>query len=126
VHRFSPENIAVVSTFLVAICMLNFLIPSQSVYIWWITPLMLCSLAFAYPTATTVISNRTCSESQGEILGVYQSVCAAAMGLSPLFVGPAVGAHPSLIAWGGALCFLLASLGYWNSRKSGSPKQAEI
>jgi DHA1 family tetracycline resistance protein-like MFS transporter len=126
VHRFSPEKIAVVSTFLVAICMLNFLIPSQSLYIWWITPLMLCSLAFAYPTATTVISNRTCSESQGEVLGVYQSVCAAAMGLSPLFVGPAVGAHPSLIAWGGALCFLLSSLGYWNSRKSGSSKSVEI
>ncbi len=63
-----------------------------------ITPLMLCALAFAYPTVTTVISNRTSSESQGEVLGVYQSVCAAAMGLSPLFVGPAVGAHPGLIA----------------------------
>lgn len=117
VHRFSPEKIAVVSTFLVAICMLTFLIPSQSVYIWWITPLMLCSLAFAYPTATTVISDGTCSKSQGGVLGVYQSVCAAAMGLSPLFVGSAVGAYPSLTAWGGALCFLLASFGFWNSKK---------
>jgi len=117
VHRFSPEKIAVFSTSLVAICMLTFLIPSESVYIWWITPLMMCSLAFAYPTATTVLSNSTSSESQGGILGVYQSVCAAAMGLSPLVVGSAVGAYPSLTAWGGALCFLLASLGFWNSKK---------
>ncbi len=118
VHRFSPQKIAVFSTFLVAMCMLNFLIPTQATYIWWITPLMLCSLAFAYPTATTVISNCTSSESQGEVLGIYQSVCAAAMGLSPLFVGSAVGAHPSLIAWGGAFCFLLSSLGFWLSRKN--------
>lgn len=117
VDRFSPEKIAVISTVLVAICMLTFLIPSQSVYIWWITPLMLCSLAFAYPTATTIISNGTCSKTQGGILGVYQSVCAAAMGLSPLIVGSAVGAYPSLTAWGGALCFLLASLGFWKSKK---------
>jgi DHA1 family tetracycline resistance protein-like MFS transporter len=106
VHRFAPEKIAVISTFIVAICMLTFLIPSQSVYIWWITPVMLCALAFAYPTATTIISNGTSSESQGGILGVYQSVCAAAMGLSPLLVGSAVGVYPSFTAWGGALCFL--------------------
>jgi MFS transporter, DHA1 family, tetracycline resistance protein len=123
VHRFSPEKIAIISTFLVAICMLIFLIPAQSVYIWWIIPLMLCSLAFAYPTATTILSNRTCSKSQGEVLGVYQSIGAAAMGLSPLLVGSAVGAYPSLTAWGGALCFLLASLGFWNSKKIHQPAQ---
>jgi DHA1 family tetracycline resistance protein-like MFS transporter len=117
VHRFSPEKIAVFSTILVAICMLTFLIPVQSVYIWWITPVMLCALAFAYPTVTTIISNGTCDKSQGGILGVYQSVCAAAMGLCPLIVGSAIGALPSLTAWCGALCFLLSSLGFWNSKK---------
>ncbi len=105
VDHFSPEKIAVVSTFVVAICMLIFLIPSQSVYIWWIAPLMLCFLAFAYPMATTIISRGTCSNSQGEILGVYQSVCAAAMGLSPLLVGSAVSAYPSLTAWGSFVFF---------------------
>ncbi len=118
VHRFSPEKIAVISTFLVAICMLSFLIPTQSVYIWWITPLMLCSLAFAYPTATTIISNGTCSKSQGGILGVYQSVCAAAMGLSPLVVGSAVGAYPSLTAWGGALLFSTCQSGILEKQKN--------
>lgn len=117
VDRFLPEKIAIISTLLVAICMLTFLIPSQSVYIWLINPLMLCSLAFAYPTATTIISKCTCSKTQGGILGVYQSVCAAAMGLSPLIVGFAVGAYPSLTAWVGALCFLFASLGFWKSKK---------
>jgi DHA1 family tetracycline resistance protein-like MFS transporter len=117
VHRFPPEKIAVISTVSVAICMLTFLIFSQSIYIWCVTPLMLCSLAFAYPTATTIISNGTSGESQGGILGAYQSVCAAAMGLSPLIVGSSVGAQPSLTAWGGALCMLLACLGFWNSKK---------
>jgi DHA1 family tetracycline resistance protein-like MFS transporter len=126
VHRFSPEKVAVISTLLVAVCMLSFLIPSQSVYIWLITPLMMFSLAFAYPTATTIISNGTSSEAQGGILGFYQSVCAAAMGLSPLLVGSAVGAFPTLTAWGGALFFLLASLAFWKSRKSTSPKPEVI
>lgn len=126
VDRFSPEKIAVISTLLVAICMLAFLIPAQSLYIWWITPLMLCALAFAYPTATTIISNGTCSKTQGGILGVYQSVCAAAMGLSPLVVGSAVGAYPSLTAWGGAFCFLLASLGFWNSKKIQQPSTEKL
>lgn len=116
VHKFMPEKMTVVSIALTAVCMLAFGLISDPYYIWWVTPLMMGCLACAYPTATTIVSNRTSSESQGEVLGVYQSVGAAALGLSPLLVGFAVGAYPSLVAWGGAASLALASLGFWLGR----------
>lgn len=113
VHKFTPEKVVIASLLSAAVCMLVFGIVNHSYYIWWVIPFMMCCLAFAYPTATTIVSNKASSESQGEVLGVYQSVGAAAMGLSPLFVGSAIGAYPSLTAWGGSFCLVLSSLGFW-------------
>lgn len=113
VHRFLPEKASIVSLLLAAVCMLIFGIIEESSYIWGVIPIMMFGLAFAYPLATTIVSNRAGSESQGEVLGVYQSVGAAAMGLSPLLVGTVIGAYPVLTAWGGAFCLALSGLGIW-------------
>lgn len=113
VHKFKPEKVVIASLLSTAVCMLVFGIVNNSYYIWWVIPFMMCCLALAYPTATTIVSNKASPESQGEVLGVYQSVGAAAMGLSPLFVGSAIGVYPSLTAWGGAFCLVLSSLGFW-------------
>lgn len=112
VHKFKPEKIVVIALLTTASCMLVFGIVNYSYYIWWVIPLMMFSLALAYPTAVTIVSNKASNETQGEVLGAYQSVGAAAMGLSPLFVGSAIGAYPSLTAWGGAFCFVLSSIGF--------------
>lgn len=112
VHKFTPEKVVVASLLSAAICMLVFGIVHDAYYIWWVIPVMMSCLAFAYPTATTIVSDKASSESQGEVLGVYQSVGAAAMGLSPLFVGSAIGAYPALAAWGGAFCLVLSSVGF--------------
>ena len=117
VDKFSPVNVATRSLLGAAICMLLFIAIRNPFYIWGILPLMMCCLAFAYPTATTLVSNQANSEAQGEVLGVYQSVGAAAMGLSPLFVGSAVGAYPEFIAWGGAFCLVLSSFAFWKGKK---------
>lgn len=112
VHKFNPETIAVTSLFVGAALMLTIVTFTHSFYIWWVIPPLMCCLAFAYPTATTIVSNRTSRDSQGEVLGVYQSVGAAAMGLSPLFVGSAIGAYPALSAWGGAICMLISAFAF--------------
>jgi len=124
IHKFPPEKIVIVSLLATAGCMIVFGIINHSYYIWWIIPFMMLWLALAYPTATTIVSNQASSESQGEVLGVYQSVGAAAMGLSPLFVGSAIGAYPTLTAWGGALCLVLASLGFWKSLSQSSSQSS--
>lgn len=122
IHKFAPEKISVISLLVAASAMLTFGLINHSQYIWWITPVMMCCLAFAFPTATAIVSNRTHRDSQGEVLGVYQSVGAAAMGLSPLFVGSAIGAYPALTAWGGAFCLTLASFGFWFAAEKTQPR----
>lgn len=112
VDKFKPERIAISSLLVCALCMIAFVQFTHSSFIWLVVPVLMCGLAAAYPTATTLVSNRASSQAQGEVLGVYQSVGAAAMGLSPLFVGSAVGANPDLTAWGGAFCLLLAVCGF--------------
>lgn len=94
IHKFVPEKIVILSLLLTASCMLALIMITSSSYIWWLIPFMMMGLACAYPTATTIVSNRVAPESQGEVLGIYQSIGAAAMGLSPLFAGSAVGAYP--------------------------------
>jgi DHA1 family tetracycline resistance protein-like MFS transporter len=56
-------------------------------------------------------------QTQGEVLGVYQSVIASAMGLSPLLAGSLIGAYPDLTAWGGAFAMLLAGAFFWMGRR---------
>ncbi len=80
--------------------------------------MMMVGLAMAYPSATTIVSNRASVDQQGEILGVYQSIGAAALGLSPVLVGFAVGAHPTLAAWGGAFSLILSSFFFWLERSN--------
>lgn len=118
VHKWKPEAIAIVSMLLTATCMLVFAFVHISIYIWWVVPLMMVGLAMAYPSATTIVSNRADADQQGEILGVYQSIGAAALGLSPVLVGFAVGAYPTLAAWGGALSLILSSFFFWLERSS--------
>lgn len=113
IHLFSVTAIVVVSLFTSAISMLAFVVIHDSFYIWWVIPILMSGLACAYPTATTIVSNQASSDKQGEVLGVYQSVGAAAWGLSPVFVGSAIGAYPALAAWGGAACLILAGLAFW-------------
>lgn len=120
VHLISAEKLVVASTLAAALCIITFLFLDTSRGLLWIVPLMMTSLAFAYPTATTLVSNRASADSQGEVLGTYQAIGAAAMGISPLFVGSAVGAYPPLTIYGGAFCFLVAGLCFWQAAFSES------
>ena len=80
----------------------------------------------AYPSAQTIVSNRASVDQQGEVLGVYQSIGAAALGLSPILVGFAVGAYPTLAAWGGASCLILSSLFFWFERCNFKLKRGNV
>jgi len=125
VHKCKPVAIAIVAMLLSAASMLAFVFVHAPLYIWWVVPLMMIGLAMAYPSATTIVSNRASVDQQGEILGVYQSIGAAALGLSPILVGFAVGAYPTLAAWGGASCLILSSLFFWLER-SNAPLEVPI
>lgn len=118
---FKPEALVVKALIGCAVCMLVFGLITESHHIWWVLPPLMYWLAVTYPTTTAIVSNRVSSESQGEVLGVYQSVIACAMGLSPLLVGSAVGVFPELTAWGGAFAMLLASFAFWKGGQAAVP-----
>lgn len=112
-NYFKVERLVTVSLWGCSVVMLSFLLVTHSFYIWFLVPFMMLFLATAFPTATTLVSNRTVKESQGEVLGVFQSIQASAMGLCPLIIGWAIGIYPGLTAWGGALAMLFGSFAFW-------------
>jgi DHA1 family tetracycline resistance protein-like MFS transporter len=114
---FAPEKIVGKALFSSAICMLAFLIIPNELYIWWILPPFMYALAMIYPTVAGLVSNHASADAQGEVLGVYQSVIASAMGLSPLLAGSLIGAYPDLTAWGGAFAMLLAGAFFWMGKR---------
>lgn len=115
IHKYAPEKSVIISLFISASCMLFYVFIDDSLFIWWILPVLMGGLACAYPTATTLVSNAAGSDTQGEILGIYQSLGAAAMGLIPLLAGSLVGAFPILTPWGGAFFITLAGLCFLRS-----------
>jgi DHA1 family tetracycline resistance protein-like MFS transporter len=101
---FAPEKIVIKALMGCAACMLLYLVIHDSQYMWWILPLFMYCLSVTYPTTSALVSNQASHENQGEVLSVYQSVVASAMGLSPLLIGSFVGVYPELTAWGGSVC----------------------
>lgn len=115
IHKYAPGKSVIISLSVSTLCMLSYAFISTPLIMWCTLPLLMGSLACAYPTATTIVSNRAGKNSQGEVLGVYQSLGAAAMGLIPLLAGPLVGAYPILTSWGGAFFIALASFAFWKA-----------
>lgn len=111
--RFPPEKLVEKALLCCAGSMLLFVFIYDAFYVWLSVPFLMYTLAIVYPTASSIVSNRTDVDRQGEVLGTFQSVQACAMGLSPLFVGAAVGTYPVLTAWGGAFFMLCASLAFY-------------
>lgn len=60
-----------------------------------------------FPSAASLISNLTSKENQGEILGIYNSVQWAAIGITPLFSGSFITKFPSLPFTVSSFCMFL-------------------
>lgn len=70
-----------------AISLLLLIFPSDSFYIYLITPLVAISNGILSPNYQSIISNLADENSQGEIFGINQSVSAIGVGLAPLIGG---------------------------------------
>ena len=62
-----------------------------------------------WPTATTMVSDFSAKDAQGETLGIYQSVQAVALGLSPLAAGSLLAVNTNLPILTAAIAMLLAA-----------------
>lgn len=117
--RFSLEKLVVAAMGGCAVTMLSFSLMEQEQWVWTTVPVLMFFLATAFPTLSSIVSNRASKETQGEVMGVFYSVQGCAMGLSPIFVGSFIGAFPSMTGWGSALIMALACLVFMLGRNKG-------
>ncbi len=110
VGKFRPLPILFIALSLLALAIYPLLL-HRTVEIFWIyIPIQQFLIALIFPTSQTVVSNSVNEDSQGEIMGILQSVDSFAFATSPLIAGLFVGLNsyaPIIVA---ASFMLLASL----------------
>lgn len=110
VDRYRPHSILFYSFCLMGCCILSILFRPPSWWIWVYLAGVNFLVALAFPTYTTIVSNSVGKDSQGEILGILESIQAAAFGLSPLLAGFLLGIHLHLPMALGGVSMVLAAL----------------
>ncbi|MCC5831769.1 MAG: MFS transporter [Chlamydiales bacterium] len=95
-RRLGIQRALVISMLFSGIYLLLFLKIDSSLLLWLYLPLLQFFLAFAYPAIAALISNKVSDERQGEVMGIYQSVIALALTITPFCSGSLVGSYPFL------------------------------
>lgn len=125
-NRYAPEKIVSKALVLSGIYLPSFLLIENPLHFgFWIPP-MIYMAALIYPTCNAIVSNKTSSDKQGEVIGVFHSVSSFAIGISPLFAGSIVAAYPSTTAWGGSLFMLIGGFIYWVGTRTPKPSPSPI
>jgi len=118
---FSPQNLLPCALLGLGLVLPVMLFVRGIIGIFWLLPCVAFSQALIFPTAATLVSNISNKETQGEILGIYNSIQWAAIAISPLFSGSLVALYPHLPITFGSLCMLMAfSLYLWLFRQKKS------
>lgn len=107
IKRFPPKRVLEIA-FLLGGIYFFFFLPIEQNWIMWIYLLpLIYFISMVYPTATTVISNDTSKDAQGEILGIYGSIQSLALIVSPFCAGSLVAQYPFIsIIVAGSTMFL--------------------
>jgi len=85
--RFKPEAILAFSILALSVILIVLLIPTDPFYIYLILPLMAIVNGLTFPTYTAIVSNLSGRESQGEIMGINQSIQSLGMAIPPIIAG---------------------------------------
>jgi DHA1 family tetracycline resistance protein-like MFS transporter len=91
VSRFKPLPVLFIALILLIVAIVPLLFFSNVALFWWYIPIQQFLASLVFPTGTTIISNSVGEDSQGEIMGILQSVDSFAFASSPLIAGAFVG-----------------------------------
>jgi DHA1 family tetracycline resistance protein-like MFS transporter len=94
--KFTPVQVLAYSTFALSIAILLLIFPTKAYYLFFIMPLISVSNGLTYPNSTAIVSNLSAKDSQGEILGINQSIRALGMSIPPLISGFIAAVNTSL------------------------------
>lgn len=119
-RRWGPYFVLSLSLCLNGPLMLSVLTHIPLACMWGCVAVFNILAALTFPVYTTLVSDSADADSQGEILGILESVQAVAFGLSPLMAGWSVGFHINApIIMGAVAMFVAAFLfrGYKRNRE---------
>ena len=108
--KFNPSQILNSSIFLLGLVFLVLLVPSRSIGLYIILPFIAILQGLIQPNSTTIVSSLASKDSQGEILGINQSVISLAQAIPPIVSGYIVSININLPMIVASLSTLLAGL----------------
>lgn len=118
--KFSTDPLFASALFSLGLILpLMLLVPNAS-YLFGVLPLLALAESLIMTTASTLVSNYSDKSSQGEMLGIHNSIQWSAIGITPLFSGSFVALYPHLPITVASCCMLLASLFFLMVRKKRS------
>lgn len=109
-RRQRPPTVLKWALFLLPLSMVGLMLPEVTWAVYIIAPTMALAIGASSPNITAIISNLADDKSQGEILGINQSVSSLAMVIPPLVSGFIVATYTYLPLITGAV---VALIGWW-------------
>ncbi len=119
--KFSSQTILSFSIILLAITFPLLLLPDKAIWIYVIIPFIAIFQGLTQPNTTAIVSGLSDSKSQGEILGMNQSIASLAQAIPPIVAGflTAINVNlPTLFAAGSTLLAWLVFKFLFKQRKS--------
>lgn len=113
VRYFKPHQVLRVSLFGLAVTILIIMLPPEPWMLYLTNPFIAIFQGLTQPNQTSIVSNLTPPENQGEILGIQQSIASLAFIFPPLIAGVAVSIDFRLPLLLSAIVILLAWLNFF-------------
>lgn len=110
VKRYSPSHVLFYSLLFLGFTILALLCKPSVGWIWIYLPLVNFFVALFEPTANAMVSDLATKDSQGEVMGIFQSVQSVSWALSPLVAGPLLGIHVHMPMLLGGMAILLSAI----------------
>ncbi len=108
--RFSPTTILTVSALCLAVVLPLLVVPETPNALLFILPLIAVFQGLIQPTSIAIVSNLARKDSQGEVMGIYQSIQSLGIAIPPIIAGLIVSVHINMPTIVSALCTFLAWL----------------
>lgn len=111
VNRFKDSVTLFYAICILGCIIISLLIPAKSFLVWIYLPIVNFFVSLIFPTYTAMISNCATKDSQGEVLGVMQSIMALSYATSPLIAGFTLGIKTNMpLILGGATLLIAGSI----------------
>jgi DHA1 family tetracycline resistance protein-like MFS transporter len=110
VDNFKPLSILFYGLLISGFMILVLLLHTSISWFWVYIPIQQYCVALIFPTGSTFVSNSASADSQGEVMGLFQSLISFSFAASPLIAGTVVGLSYSMPIVIGGLAMLMGSL----------------